>query len=92
MNNAHDVRDDVTLNVNGQNVTVRGPKGTLSHTLHREVEMTRDDADLKFAPRSGSKPAMAQAGTARALINNLVTADVILAFTVLSIGSVSSFC
>ncbi|NKC12273.1 MAG: 50S ribosomal protein L6 [Gammaproteobacteria bacterium] len=56
----------------GQDVTVKGPKGTLTHTLHREVEMTREDGMLKFAPRSGSKPAMAQAGTARALINNLV--------------------
>ena len=66
------VPSGVDINVNGQDVTVKGPKGSLSHTLHREVEMTREDAELRFAPRSGSKPAMAQAGTARALINNLV--------------------
>ena len=61
---------DVTLN--GQDVTVKGPKGTLSHNVHWDVVVEQEGDELKFAARSGSKPAIAQAGTARALVNNIV--------------------
>ncbi|MBT6277175.1 MAG: 50S ribosomal protein L6 [Chromatiales bacterium] len=61
---------DVTLS--GQDVTVKGPKGTLDLHVHRDVSVAREGDELRFAARSGSKPAIAQAGTARALVNNLV--------------------
>ena len=63
----------VEVKVNGQNVAVKGPKGQLEHNVHRDVEVTLEESELKFKARSGSKPAIAQAGTARALVNNLVT-------------------
>lgn len=62
----------VEVTLKGQDVTVKGPKGTLSHSVHRDVSVEQDESELKFAARSGSKPAIAQAGTARALVNNLV--------------------
>ena len=62
----------VEVTLKGQDVTVKGPKGTLSHSVHRDVSVEQDEGELKFAARSGSKPAIAQAGTARALVNNLV--------------------
>ena len=62
----------VEVTLNGQDVIVKGPKGTLSHSVHRDVSVAQSDGELKFAARSGSKPAIAQAGTARALVNNLV--------------------
>ena len=63
----------VEIKVDGQLVTVKGPKGTLEHTIHGLVEMVQEDAELKFSARDGSKAANAQAGTTRAVINNLVT-------------------
>ncbi|MGB5425609.1 MAG: 50S ribosomal protein L6 [Gammaproteobacteria bacterium] len=63
----------VEITENGQQVTVKGPKGTLLHNIHALVEMTREDGALKFRPRDESKAADAMAGTTRAVIGNLVT-------------------
>jgi hypothetical protein len=62
----------VEINANGQQATVKGPKGTLEHTIHELVEMVRDGDVLTFSPRNQSQEANALAGTTRALINNLV--------------------
>jgi large subunit ribosomal protein L6 len=67
------VPSGVEVKISGQNVAVKGPKGQLEHDVHRDVEVTLEDTTVKFKARSGSKPAIAQAGTARALVNNLVT-------------------
>ena len=63
----------VEITENGQQVTVKGPKGTLVHNIHVLVEMTSEDGALKFRPRDESKAADAMAGTTRAVIGNLVT-------------------
>ncbi len=61
----------VEVTLNGQQISIKGPKGTLTHQVHAQVEVTRDSDVLKFAPRSIE--AHAHAGTARALVNNMVT-------------------
>jgi large subunit ribosomal protein L6 len=66
------VPSSVEITENGQQVTVKGPKGTLEHMIHGLVEMERGDAELTFKARDESKAANAQAGTTRAVINNLV--------------------
>ena len=63
----------VEITETGQQVTIKGPKGTLSHTIHDLVEMVRGDGELTFRPRDESQAANALAGTTRALLNNLVT-------------------
>jgi len=63
----------VEITVNGTQVTVKGPKGSLQQKIHRLVEMKQDGSQLIFAARNDEPGAWAQAGTARALINNLVT-------------------
>jgi len=62
----------VEVNINGQAVTVKGGKGSLSHDVHNSVGITQEDNVLTFAPRDGSKTAMALTGTTRALLNNMV--------------------
>ena len=54
-------------------LTVKGPKGSLSLECHSEVEVVNDDSGLAVSPRSGSRFAMAMAGTTRSLISNMVT-------------------
>jgi large subunit ribosomal protein L6 len=66
------VPSSVNITENGQQVTVKGPKGTLEHTIHKLVEMVHEDAELKVRARDESKAANALAGTTRAVINNLV--------------------
>ncbi|MFP5344107.1 MAG: 50S ribosomal protein L6 [Gammaproteobacteria bacterium] len=61
----------VEVTLNGQQLSIKGPKVTLTQQVHEQVEITRDSSVLKFAPREPE--ADAQAGTARALVNNMVT-------------------
>jgi large subunit ribosomal protein L6 len=63
----------VEITENGQRVTVKGPKGTLEHSIHSLVEMNRGDGELNFKPRDASKASNALAGTTRAVISNLIT-------------------
>ena len=57
----------------GNLVTMKGSKGTLSLELNNEVELTQDDNVLRVAPRSGSRFSTAVAGTMRSLLANMAT-------------------
>lgn len=63
----------VEVTINAQNVNVKGSKGSMDHVVHPAVEVVRDDALLSFNPREGMDSAIAQSGTARAVINNMMT-------------------
>lgn len=62
----------VEVSVKGQEVTVKGAKATLSREINAAVEVSQADNQLTFAPRHGDAGSNAQAGTARALVNNMV--------------------
>ncbi len=62
----------VEVTLNGQEISVKGKNGTLNRTIHASVVVTKEENVLKFAPRDASTGADAQAGTARALVNNMV--------------------
>ena len=62
----------VEVTLNGQELSIKGGKGSLVRSIHAGVEVTKEDNVLKFAPRDGIAGADAQAGTARALANNMV--------------------
>ena len=61
----------VTITVDG-NVTVTGPKGTLSTLVLPHVDLTIEDNVLTVTRKSDEKMAKAQHGLMRALINNMV--------------------
>ncbi|MCZ6475960.1 MAG: 50S ribosomal protein L6 [Gammaproteobacteria bacterium] len=63
----------VEINLDGNALTVKGPRGDLSLECHSEVEVVSDDSGLAVSPRSGSRFARAMAGTTRALISNMVS-------------------
>lgn len=63
----------VSVALKGQNISVKGSKGTLDFVVHSSVEVKQDDNVLTFTPRDGGKSSDALAGTTRALINNMVT-------------------
>jgi len=62
----------VEVSIKGQDVSVKGAKGTLSTTLHALVTVAQDGAQLKLAPAADTQDAWMQTGTARAVLNNLV--------------------
>lgn len=56
----------------GNALTVKGPKGSLSLDCHPEVEVMQDGGEISVRARSGSRFARAITGTTRALISNMV--------------------
>jgi large subunit ribosomal protein L6 len=62
----------VSVTINGQDVQVKGAKGELSTVLHDLVAIAQEGTELKLSPREDSQAAWMQAGTARAVMNNLV--------------------
>ena len=67
------VPSGVTANIEGQTVKVKGPKGALQIVLHDDVEAKMEQGAIKVDPRFETKRARSQWGTARTLVNNLVT-------------------
>ena len=72
-NNPVTIPSGVDININGQQVTVKGGKGELSHEVHSLVSVEQDYNVLKFKSVDTSKSANALAGTTRAVVQNLVT-------------------
>ena len=62
----------VTVEITGQDVTVKGAKGSLEWTVHPTVVVSQDAGEIKVAPAEGQASAWAMAGTTRALLNNMV--------------------
>jgi len=63
---------NVTADIAGGVLTIKGPKGALSLSLSRDVEVKRDGESLGVAARSGGRLANAMSGTTSALIRNMV--------------------
>jgi len=62
----------VEITIDGQNVKAKGAKGTLELELNELVSIAQEENALKLSANTATKAATAQAGTARALVNNLV--------------------
>src|SRR6516162_766413 len=62
----------VTVTLQGQTVTVKGPKGQLAWTVSDEIEVKQEGAEITFAPRSDTQRAKGMWGLSRTLIANMV--------------------
>lgn len=62
----------VTVTLSGQDIKVKGPVGELSRTINSLVAVSYEDNTVTTGVVSEDKAAWAQAGTARALINNMI--------------------
>ncbi|MEW6992230.1 50S ribosomal protein L6 [Colwelliaceae bacterium 6441] len=62
----------VTITLSGQDIKVKGPVGELSRTIHSDVVISQEENNIITNIVADTKGAWAQAGTARALINNMV--------------------
>jgi large subunit ribosomal protein L6 len=61
----------VEVTLNEQTITVKGSKGSLTRVINADVSVVIENNEVKCSPAEGVLSA-AQAGTARALINNMV--------------------
>jgi large subunit ribosomal protein L6 len=55
-----------------EQITVKGPLGTLTQSLNGLVKVRNDNGTLMFEPANDSREANAMSGTLRALVNNMV--------------------
>jgi len=63
----------VTVNVDENNtVTVKGPKGTLSQAVHRDIAVNQENGILSVQRPSDGKAHKAMHGLYRSLVNNMV--------------------
>jgi len=63
----------VTVTVDGQTITVKGPRAERSWTLAEEVELSQDNGELTLTIRQDTQRARAMWGLSRTLIDNMVT-------------------
>jgi large subunit ribosomal protein L6 len=63
----------VDINIDGQQVVVKGPKGTLSHTVAEPISVERaEDGTLAVKRPNDERQNRALHGLTRSLVNNLV--------------------
>jgi large subunit ribosomal protein L6 len=62
----------VTVTLDGQTVTVKGPKGQLAWTVADEIEVKQEGSDLLLTKREETTRAQAMWGLSRTLVNNMV--------------------
>jgi len=63
----------VDIKIDGNKVTVKGNKGQLSHNINSSVSLDIADNVIQVQWDKDNKEATAQAGTARAIVSNMVT-------------------
>lgn len=62
----------VEVKIDGNNVTVKGPKGTLSQEIYRELNVEVQDGVLSVGRPNDHRVNKAQQGLARTLVSNMV--------------------
>ncbi len=67
------VPSGVDVSIDGRNVTVKGPKGTLSHVVAEPIEIAKvDDGTLQVTRPDDERQNRALHGLSRTLVNNMV--------------------
>ena len=66
------VPSTVDVTIDGRQVTVKGPKGTLSRALHPDMTISREDGTLVVTRPTEQKTHKQLHGLTRTLVNNMV--------------------
>ena len=66
------VPSGVDVTIDGRTVTVKGPKGSLSRSLHPDITVSREDASLVVTRPTEQKTHKQLHGLTRTLVNNMV--------------------
>ena len=65
--------EKVEISVNTDEISVKGPLGTLTQRISPNVKIEKVENQLEFTVREASRAADAMSGTLRALVANMVT-------------------
>ena len=68
-----EIAQGVQISISGQDITAKGPKGELTHTLRPEVAVTQSEGVLTVRPAPGAgKAGLQYQGLTRAILRNMV--------------------
>ena len=67
------VPSTVDVTIEGRQVTVKGPKGTLSRSLHPDMSVSQEDGTIVVTRPTEQKTHKQLHGLTRTLVNNMVT-------------------
>lgn len=70
------VPDGVEVKIDGQKITVKGPKGTLERIVHENMKVTLEDKVLKVVRPDDEPKNRGLHGLTRTLINNMIEGTV----------------
>ena len=70
------VPEGVDVKIEGQNITVKGPKGTLSKEIHKNMKVSLDGNVIKVERPNDEKENRSLHGLTRTLINNMIEGTV----------------
>jgi len=66
------IPDGVDIKISGQNISVKGPKGALDFSFHRDVEAEQQDKEIRVSVKKITKQTKALWGLTRVLISNMI--------------------
>lgn len=66
------VPEGVEVKLDGQKITVKGPKGTLEREIHKNITVTIDNNVITLTRKDDDKANRSLHGLTRSLINNMV--------------------
>lgn len=66
------IPDKVEVSIIGNDITVKGPLGTLTYTLRAEISIKKEDNKLILTPNNDDRKTSALYGLSRTLVNNMV--------------------
>jgi large subunit ribosomal protein L6 len=64
--------EGVQVDIQGNNVTVSGPKGTLTREFHQDMEIVHEDGELRVLRPTDQRRHRELHGLTRSLLNNMV--------------------
>ena len=66
------VPSGVEVKLNGENVSIKGPKGTLEHTIPSPIAVSLEDGELKVTRPDDERDSRALHGLTRTLLANII--------------------
>lgn len=63
---------EVQVKIDGQKVTVTGPKGTLEREIHKNISLEMNDNEIKVTRKDNEPANRSLHGLTRTLINNMI--------------------
>ena len=72
-NKSIQVPEGVTVTIDGEKITVKGPKGTLEREIHKNITVELENNEIKVIRKNDESYNKSLHGLTRTLINNMVT-------------------